>query len=129
MSVDKATTFLTPVSSAALITFIAFMLGDIAAWWFVVPIVVLGAGMGLAWAPNSVIAMRTLPVDVVGAGSGVYTTSRQVAAVLGVAAMGATMQSVTGSIGVAAAAAMVVPTLFLIVALVAATRFVDDRGA
>lgn len=113
----------------ALITFIAFMLGEVTAWWFVVPIVVLGAGMGLAWAPNSVIAMRTLPVDVVGAGSGVYTTSRQVAAVLGVAAMGATMQSVTGSIGVAAAAAMVVPTLFLIVALVAATQFVDDRGA
>lgn len=112
---------------AAMVGFVLLVLRESGPGWFLLPIVLLGLGIGLAWTPNSVIAMRTLPVDVVGAGSGVYTTSRQVAAVLGVAAMGATMQSVSASVTVAAAAALAVPIVFLVIGLVAVTRFDDDR--
>lgn len=60
--------------------------------WLLVPLVLMGAANAMCWAANSAVSMRGLPSDLVGAGSGVYNTSRQVGAVFGAAALGAVMQ-------------------------------------
>lgn len=106
--------------------FVGIILLDLATWTFLIPVSMLGLGIGTAWTPNSVVGLRTLPVNLVGAGSGVYTTSRQIGAVLGVAALGATMQSIA-SVPHASAAALTVPLVVLVVGLVAVARFADDR--
>ncbi len=62
-------------------------------WQILVPMAVIGASNAFIWAPLSATATRNLPVEHVGAGSGVYNTTRQVGAVLGSAAMGALMTS------------------------------------
>lgn len=65
-----------------------------------VALVGVGVGNAFVWAPNSRITMGDLPPDLLGAGSGVYNTTRQLGAVLGTAAIGAVLQ-----IGLAAEAA------------------------
>ena len=60
--------------------------------WLVIPLVFQGAANAMSWSANSAISMRQLPPELVGAGSGVYNTSRQVGAVVGAAALGAMMQ-------------------------------------
>ncbi|MDH6676430.1 EmrB/QacA subfamily drug resistance transporter [Rhodococcus sp. LBL1] len=62
-------------------------------WKILVPMAVIGASNAFIWAPLSATATRNLPIAHVGAGSGVYNTTRQVGAVLGSAAMGALMTS------------------------------------
>jgi EmrB/QacA subfamily drug resistance transporter len=61
-------------------------------YWTIVPLVGLGLGNALVWAPNSASTMRDLRLDQMGAGSGVYNQTRQLGSVLGVAAVGAMMQ-------------------------------------
>jgi EmrB/QacA subfamily drug resistance transporter len=61
-------------------------------YWTIVPLVGLGVGNALVWAPNSASTMRDLRLDQMGAGSGVYNQTRQLGSVLGVAAVGAMMQ-------------------------------------
>ena len=65
-------------------------------WRLVLPITVLGAAGALTWEPLAVIASRTLPADLAGAGSAVYNAVRQVGAVLGSAGMAALMASLIG---------------------------------
>ncbi len=62
-------------------------------WWLVPPMVVLGIGNACVWAPNSATATRNLPMQLAGAGSGVYNATRQVGAVLGSAAIAVLMDS------------------------------------
>ncbi|CAM2771136.1 DHA2 family efflux MFS transporter permease subunit [Prescottella defluvii] len=62
-------------------------------WQILLPMAVIGASNAFIWAPVSATATRNLPMAHVGAGSGVYNTTRQVGAVLGSAAMGALMTS------------------------------------
>jgi len=93
--------------------------------WLLIPIVLLGFANSLCWAPNSTISLRDLPGDLVGAGSGVYNTARQVGAVLGAAALGAVMQMGEGTLafGAAMGNAVLLPVIFLVVGLVAVSRF------
>ncbi len=102
-------------------------------WWVLVPVMLLGLANALVWSPNSTITLRAVPADLVGAGSGVYNTSRQVGAVLGAAASGAAMQMLEPlGIGVATGVALLVPVAILVVGLMAVRNFrvdaVDGRA-
>ena len=55
-------------------------------------LVVAGIGIGLVFSPLTATATAGLPPDLVGAGSGVFNTSRQVGGVLGSAATGLLLQ-------------------------------------
>lgn len=93
--------------------------------WLLLGIVMLGLANSMCWAPNSTISLRDLPVELVGAGSGVYNTARQVGAVLGAAALGAVMQTgvATLSFGAAMGNALLLPVVFLVAGLLAVSRF------
>src|SRR5699024_12198169 len=67
----------------ALPIFAVLITWEVAVGWLVIPLVFQGAANALSWSANSAISMRQLPGDLVGAGSGVYNTSRQVGAVIG----------------------------------------------
>lgn len=98
--------------------------------WLLISIILLGFANSMCWAPNSTISMRDLPADLVGAGSGVYNTSRQVGAVLGAAALGAVMQMGEGtlSFGSAMGNALLLPVVFLLAGLVAVSRYRSTVG-
>ena len=98
---------------------------DVVLWWFLVPVVVMGFGQSLVWAPNSATAMRTVSHTHMGAASGVYNTARQVGAVVGSAAVGAAMQTgiMLGGVNVAMANAVLLPGIALIAGLAAVSRF------
>jgi MFS family permease len=66
---------------------------DTSIWWTVPPMLVFGVGNAFVWAPNSATATRNLPVQLAGAGSGVYNATRQVGAVLGSAAIAVLIDS------------------------------------
>jgi len=69
------------------------MTPDINIYWLVPPMLLLGIGNAGVWAPNSATATRNLPVQLAGAGAGVYNATRQVGAVLGSAAIAVLMDS------------------------------------
>jgi EmrB/QacA subfamily drug resistance transporter len=69
------------------------MTPDTSIWWTVPPMVVFGIGNAFVWAPNSATATRNLPLQLAGAGSGVYNATRQVGAVLGSAAIAVLIDS------------------------------------
>lgn len=60
-------------------------------WRLVLPFLVLGVAMAFIWAPLATTATKDLPPELAGAGSGVFTATRQVGTVLGSAAMAAFM--------------------------------------
>ena len=72
--------------------FVILMSADAHIGWLLIPLMFQGASNAMCWSANSAISMRGLPGNLVGAGSGVYNTSRQVGAVIGAAALGAVMQ-------------------------------------
>lgn len=110
---------------AAMTLFGVFMHLNLSPWWMLLPVVALGFANSMCWAPNSTISLCDLPADLVGAGSGVYNTSRQVGAVIGAAALGAAMQMGTQnlSFGAAMGNALLLPVVFLIVGLLAVSRY------
>lgn len=61
--------------------------------WIIAAFVIAGFGNSFIWAPNSTITLRDLPMENSGAGSGMYNTTRQTGSVLGVAIMGAVLES------------------------------------
>ena len=65
----------------------SLMTPDTSIWWLVPAMVLLGIGNAGVWAPNSATATRNLPVQLAGAGAGVYNATRQVGAVMGSAAI------------------------------------------
>ena len=77
-------------------------------WLMVGPMIILGAANSCIWGPLSVSATRNLPPQRAGAGSGVYNETRQMASVLGSAAITTIMASAITShlsaLGPAAAA-------------------------
>ncbi|QGU07030.1 Multidrug resistance protein stp [Corynebacterium occultum] len=93
--------------------------------WLLIAIVLLGLANAMCWSPNSTISMRDLPPELVGAGSGVYNTARQVGAVVGAAALGAVMQMGVDSFsfGAAMGNALLLPVVFLLAGLLAVSRF------
>src|SRR5258705_4791452 len=58
-------------------------------WRLVLPLTAMGIGSAFIWAPLAATATRNLPLQLAGAGSGVYNTTRQVGSVLGSAGMAA----------------------------------------
>ncbi len=71
--------------------YILLMTPDVALWMLLPPSAVLGLGMSGVFAPLASTATRNLPPARAGAGSGVYTMTRQVGSVLGSAAIAALM--------------------------------------
>ena len=84
------------------------MVADGNLWLMVGPMIILGAANACIWGPLSVSATRNLPPERAGAGSGVYNETRQMASVLGSAAITTIMASAITShlsaLGPAAAA-------------------------
>jgi MFS family permease len=62
-------------------------------WHILGAMAVLGIGMAGIWAPLAATATRNLPMQLAGAGSGVYNATRQVGAVLGSAAIAVLIDS------------------------------------
>ncbi|WP_439661691.1 MFS transporter [Lentzea sp. HUAS TT2] len=76
-----------------------FLLGDGSQWVLLPSMVALGIGMGLVFSPLTNISTRTLDRSLLGAGSGIYNTSRQFGNVLGSAVTGAVLQIVLAATG------------------------------
>jgi len=72
------------------------MTTETAVWRLMLPLTLIGAAGAFTWEPLAVIASRTLPDDLAGAGSAVYNTLRQLGAVLGSAGIAALMISLMG---------------------------------
>jgi MFS family permease len=66
---------------------------DGAVWHILAAMALLGLGMAGIWAPLAATATRNLPMQLAGAGSGVYNATRQVGAVLGSAAIAVLIDS------------------------------------
>ncbi len=66
---------------------------DAAIWEICVFQVLVGIGNACIWAPLGATATRNLPMQLAGAGSGVYNATRQVGAVIGSAAIAVLMDS------------------------------------
>lgn len=115
---------------AAMTMFGVFMHLELSPWWILLPVIALGFANSMCWAPNSTISLRDLPGSLVGAGSGVYNTARQVGAVVGAAALGAVMQMGEGvlSFGTTMGNALLLPVVFLVAGLIAVSRFRADGG-
>jgi EmrB/QacA subfamily drug resistance transporter len=64
-----------------------------AVWHILAAMALLGIGMSGIWAPLAATATRNLPMQLAGAGSGVYNATRQVGAVLGSAAIAVLIDS------------------------------------
>ncbi len=60
---------------------------------FALPLILVGAGIGLTVAPTTTEAMRAVAPEQTGAASGVLNTARQVGAVIGAAVVGAVLQN------------------------------------
>jgi EmrB/QacA subfamily drug resistance transporter len=69
------------------------MTPDGPAWQILAAMALLGIGMAGIWAPLAATATRNLPMQLAGAGSGVYNATRQVGAVLGSAAIAVLIDS------------------------------------
>ena len=113
---------------AAMLLFAGMMAFRVPVAWLLVPLVLMGAANAMCWAANSAVSMRGLPSDLVGAGSGVYNTSRQVGAVVGAAALGAVMQVGIESTDFATAMGLtlVLPAALLLAGAAAVRRFRPD---
>ncbi|MFI2707302.1 DHA2 family efflux MFS transporter permease subunit [Nocardioides sp. CER28] len=64
-----------------------------AVWRLWISMVIIGIGNAFIWAPTAATATRNLPMQLAGAGSGVYNATRQVGSVMGSAAIAVIMDS------------------------------------
>ncbi|WBT09825.1 DHA2 family efflux MFS transporter permease subunit [Corynebacterium sp. SCR221107] len=79
--------------------FFAIMQWDLPLWLVLVAMFINGLGSSFVWAPNSTSTMHDLSPQLMGVGSGVYNTTRQLGSVLGSAAIGAVLQWRVGATG------------------------------
>nr|WP_255355594.1 DHA2 family efflux MFS transporter permease subunit [Leucobacter sp. G161] len=79
--------------AAGMLLYFVLLQPDTPIWLLLIPSAVLGVANACMWGPLSAITTFNLPMDLAGAGSGVYNTSRQVGAVLGSASITALMAS------------------------------------
>ncbi|WP_227820310.1 DHA2 family efflux MFS transporter permease subunit [Agromyces aureus] len=91
--VDPKWVALAGLSTAALALglYVALLGPDVPYWALLLPSALLGLGISGVFAPLASTATRNLPPARAGAGSGVYTMTRQVGSVLGSAAVAALM--------------------------------------
>ena len=113
--------------TAAALALAAIMRDGVGRWWMLLPAVLLGFGNGFVWSPNSATSMRDLPIQSLGAASGVYNTTRQIGSVLGSAAIGGVMQMGVANSGYANSMgnSMVLCVIVLIFGLIAVSRFTE----
>ena len=69
------------------------MTPDSHAWQILIPMALMGSGSACLWAPLTATATRNLPMQLAGAGAGVYNATRQIGAVLGSAAIAVFMDT------------------------------------
>lgn len=105
------------------------MILDVSMWWVVLPMFGLGIGNSFVWAPNSQSTMRMLPLKFMGAGSGVFNTTRQVGSVLGAAAIGAILQIriAAGAEGAAFGQAILLAAVVLLIGIIASMKAGDTH--
>lgn len=100
--------------------------------WLLLPaLVVVGAGMGMVYSPLTNIATKTLDPVLMGAGSGIYNTSRQFGGVLGSAGTGAVLQvvlSATGDFTTATRGALLMLVASTVVGVTAAVLMRRETG-
>ncbi|MFD4642586.1 MFS transporter [Lentzea sp. NPDC058436] len=100
---NRANAKFLPITGFALmavgILAMTFLLSDGPQWVLLPSMVALGIGMGLVFSPLTNISTRTLDRSLLGAGSGIYNTSRQFGNVLGSAATAAVLQIVLAATG------------------------------
>lgn len=85
--------------SAVMIAGIAPLTFALAAWpWWalLLPLMVLGAGIGLSSAPVQTAAMQAAPVDLAGQAAGLFSTMRYAGSITGSAVMAAVLGEVAG---------------------------------
>lgn len=113
----------------AMVLYVVFISQELPFVWLILPLMLMGAANAMCWSANSTISMRQLPAELLGAGSGVYNTSRQVGAVLGAAALGAVMQiglqhtSFANAMGFS----LILHIAVLVLGLIMVSNFSDDR--
>ncbi|GAA1299280.1 DHA2 family efflux MFS transporter permease subunit [Pseudonocardia xinjiangensis] len=82
------------VSLLAALLWLAAIIGpDTPIWQLLLPVALLGVGNGFTWGPIATTAMRNLPPASAGGGAGIYSTTRQIGAALGSAAIAALIGS------------------------------------
>jgi EmrB/QacA subfamily drug resistance transporter len=81
------------VTAAAIFWVGRSLTADGPVWHILAAMTLLGIGMAGVWAPLAATATRNLPMNLAGAGSGVYNATRQVGAVLGSAAIAVLLDS------------------------------------
>lgn len=59
----------------------------------ILPFIVMGIGMGLCQAPLTNLSLLDIPSDEIGGASGVLSTTRQIGSVMGIAILGAVLQT------------------------------------
>jgi len=79
--------------SASLAWLSQVMSPDSHVWQILLPMTLMGASSACIWAPLTATATRNLPMQLAGAGAGVYNATRQVGAVLGSAAIAVLMDA------------------------------------
>lgn len=88
----KIATFGLILQALGLTLYIVLMNAETPIWVLLLPGIPIGIANSMIWGPLASISTFGLNLDLAGAGSGVYNTSRQVGAVLGTAAMASLMQ-------------------------------------
>ena len=97
-------------------------------WLVVIPLLIAGVGLGVVMVTLPGIATRNLPVELVGAASGVFNTTRQVGYALGIAAAGLLLQAGTGSSATATTQAALVFPLAVLIAGIGCCALVRSEG-
>jgi EmrB/QacA subfamily drug resistance transporter len=82
------------VSLPAALLWLAAIIGPATPiWQLLLPVALLGVANGFVWGPIATTAMRNLPPASAGGGAGIYSTTRQLGAVLGSAGIAALIES------------------------------------
>ncbi|WP_141881112.1 DHA2 family efflux MFS transporter permease subunit [Homoserinimonas aerilata] len=79
--------------AVSLALYAVMMNADTPIWMYLIPSAIMGIGSAGMWGPLATTANRDLPVNLAGAGSSIYNTTRTVGSVMGSAAIAAFMQS------------------------------------
>ena len=109
---------------------VVFMRPDFPLWAPLCVFLLMGFAHGFVWAPNSTVTLRELPHESIGAGSGMYNTTRQLGAVIGSAVIAAVLQARGETSGASAFAEALLPAgIVLVLGIVASVLAVGpDKG-
>ncbi|WP_421845464.1 MFS transporter [Mycobacterium sp.] len=103
------------VLSASITVLVVLLDPAVPFWLLIAPMLVGGAGLGAVSAPLASIATRSLPTELAGAASGVFTTTRQFGGAVGSASTGVLLQAGFGdSATTATQAALLFPIVMLV---------------